>query len=443
MRRLIIGAACILAVLSATNQPQALAQMNPIAFEEYDLPNGLHVILSADKSAPVAATVVHYRVGCRDEDPHRTGFAHFFEHLMFEGTKDIPRGAISKYIESVGGRLNAYTSVDETVYHNEVPANEIRLPLWIEAQRMRGLLVDATGVETQRGVVKEERRVRYENSPYGSWNELTTKYLFAGSNYEWTPIGSSQHIDSASIDEFRHFYDTYYQPSNATLTVVGDFSVPDVKKYIQDYFGWMSRGPAIKRKEFNLQPMQGVERETIEDAKAQLPAVYMSMRGPKIGDPDAYAMNMLMDLLGSGESSRLYRRLVDKDQAAVQTASFLWDMEYAGRISFIGIAAPGKSTGDVERLIIEEIEKMKKDGVTDEEFRKAKNIQEARFLYGKKDVLEKAQALSKYYTYFGKTNLINNELEQYMKVTKKDLLRVARQYLTLDKYVVLSYIPKS
>ncbi len=432
-----------IAILAIASSPQLFAQMNPIAFEEYNLSNGLHVILSVDKSAPIVATVVHYRVGCRDEDPKRTGFAHFFEHLMFEGTKDIPRGSISKYIESIGGKLNAYTSVDETVYHNEVPANEVRLPIWIEAQRMRTLLVDTVGVETQRGVVKEERRMRYDNSPYGSWNELTTKYLFAGSNYEWTPIGSSQHIDSAAIGEFRQFYNTYYQPNNATLAVVGDFSISDVKKYIQDYFGWMPRGEEIKRHDFILPPLEGVKHETIEDPKAQLPAVYMSMRGAKIGQPDAYALNMLMDILGSGESSRLYQRLVDKEQAAVRTASFLWDMEYAGRLSFIGIAAPGKSTGEVERLITEELEMIKRDGVTDEEFKKAKNIQEVRFIYGKKEALEKAQALAKYYTFYGKTNLINNELEQYMKVTKNDLLRVARQYLTIDKCVVLSYIPKS
>lgn len=435
--------AAIMAILAAACSPHVFSQMNPIAFEEYDLPNGLHVILSVDKSAPVVATVVYYRTGCRDEDPKRTGFAHFFEHLMFEGTKDIPRGSISKYGESIGGRLNAFTSVDETVYHFEVPANEVRLPLWIEAQRMRGLLVDEKGVETQRGVVKEERRVSYENRPYGSWNELTNKFLFTGSSYEWTPIGSAQHIDSAAIDEFRQFYNTYYQPNNATLSVVGDINVADVKKYIQEYFGWMPRGNDIKRRDFYLPPMESSHREVIEDPKAQLPALYMSMRGPKIGHPDAYAMNMLMDLLGAGESSRFYQRLVDKEQAAVQTASFLWDLEYTGRVSFIGIAAPGKTTGDVERLMDEEITRLQKEGVTDDEFKKVQNIQEARFLYGKKDVLEKAQGLAKYYTYFRKTNLINDELEKFMKVTKDDLQRVARQYLTPDKAVILSYNPKS
>ena len=432
----------MIALLAVVASPQASAQMNAIAFEEYDLPNGLHVILSADRSAPIASTVVHYRVGCRDEDPKRTGFAHFFEHLMFEGTKDIARGEFSKHVESIGGRLNAYTSVDETVYHIEVPANEIRLPLWLEAQRMRGLLVDAVGVETQRGVVKEERRMRYENSPYGNWNELTTKFLFAGSNYEWTPIGSSQHIDSAAIDEFRQFYNTYYQPNNATLVVVGDINMAEIKKNIQDYFGWMPRGGEIKRKDFFLPPLESVQRETIEDPKAQLPALYMSMRGPKIGHPDAYALNMLMDLLGAGESSRLYQRIVDKEQAAVRTASFLWDLEYTGRISFIGIAAPGKSTGEVERIFADEVRRLKSEGITDEEFTKAKNIQEARFLYGKKDCLEKAQALAKYHTFYGKANLINTELQQFMKVTKADIERVARQYLTPDKCVVISYIPK-
>lgn len=419
------------------------AQMNPIKFEEFDLPNGLHCILHVDKSAPIASVIVHYRVGSRDENPSRNGFAHFFEHLMFEGTKDIPRASISKYAEGVGGRLNAYTSFDETVYHMEVPAHEVKLPLWIESQRMRSLIIDKIGVETQRGVVKEERKVSYDNRPYGTWNEKSNKLLFKGGSYAWTPIGSAQHIDSAAIPEFQDFYDKFYQPNNATLVVSGDIDPKQIRGFIDAYFGVIPKGKDIVREKFVLEPYSGTYRETVEDPKAQLPAMFVSYRGPKMGDLDAYAFQMLNDILSSGESSRFYQRLVDKDQVAVQASGFNWDLQYAGRVSMIGVAAPGKELKDVEKTMDEEIIRVQKEGVTDDEFAKAKNIAEARFLLDKKGALDKGMALAKAYAYFGNANLANTEIEKFYNVTKEDLRRVANKYLTLENRVVLYYVPKA
>lgn len=438
-RRLPVAALLALAIMTLT----AAAQSNAIRYEEYDLPNGLHVILHQDKSAPVVATVLHYRVGSRDENPQRTGFAHFFEHLMFEATDDIPRATIDKHIEGAGGSLNAYTSFDETVYHFELPANEIKLALWIESERMRKLHVESAGVETQRGVVKEERKNRYENTPYGGWNEKMYKHLFEGGSYSWTPIGSAQHIDNASISEFQEFYNKFYQPNNSTLVIAGDFDPKQVKEFVQAYFGIYPKGAEIKREEFKLPEITGEYRETVEDNKAQLPAVYIGYRGPKKGHPDSYAIDMLNTILSGGQSSRIYQRLVDKDQVAVQAGSFNQDLQYGGMLVALGIVAPGKSSGDVERAMYEEIEKVKKDGVTDEEFQKAKNTQEDKFIFGKKNVLEKAQALAQYHTYFGKASVINTELENYNKVTKADLQRVAKQYFAADKRVVITYVPKA
>lgn len=422
---------------------QTHAQINPINFEEFTMKNGLHVILHKDVSAPNVAVLVQYRVGARDEDPKRTGFAHFFEHLMFEATDYYKRASLDKLIQGAGGELNAYTSFDETVYHFEVPSNEVRLPLWIEASRMRTLHVDSIGVETQRGVVKEERKNRYDNSPYGDWFERTSSKLFNNGMYSWTPIGSAQHIDNASIQEFKEFYNNFYQPNNATLVVSGDIDVKQVKGFVNEYFGKLPKGPQPKRSDVALKPMSpGVTRETIDDPKAQLPAVFMGYRGPKIGEKDAYAMSMLMDIMRSGESSRLYQRLVDKDQIAVQASGGAQNLQASGMMYGIGIVAPGKTPDEVIKAIDEEIEKVKKDGVTDEEFLKAKNIAEVRFIEGKKNVLEKARSLARYHTYFGKASMINTEIKDFMSIKKEDLKRVANQYFTQDSRVILQYMPK-
>lgn len=427
---------CFMGVLSP-----AWSQMNKIKFTEYDLPNGLHVILHEDKSAPVVSTLVHYRVGSRDENPTRTGFAHFFEHLMFEGTKDIPRASIDKYVQEAGGELNAYTSFDETVYFFQLPQNELQLAMWIEYQRMRGLLVDDKGVETQRGVVKEERRSRYDNAPYGSWNEKMFSSLFTGGSYGWTPIGSAQHIDSAAISEFVEFYNKFYQPSNATLVIAGDFDEAKTREYIKAYFGTLPKGTEIKREEFKLPELKGEQRQMIYDQKAQLPAVFIGYRGPSLGDADYYAMSMLTDILAQGESSRLYQRLVDKDQIAVQTTSFPYSLQYAGAVVAVGIGSTGKDISEVEKTIYDEFHKVAQNGISDEEFTKARNLKEAEFVQGKKGVFDKARTLARYYTYFGDANLINTEIDKYMKVTKEDMQRVAKKYLDTDKRVVLVYKP--
>jgi predicted Zn-dependent peptidase len=325
----------------------------------------------------------------------------------------------------------------------EVPAHEVKLPMWIESQRMRNLIIDKIGVETQRGVVKEERKMSYDNRPYGTWNEKSNKLLFQGGSYAWTPIGSAQHIDSAAIPEFQEFYDRFYQPNNATLVISGDIDTKQIRGFIDTYFGSIPRGKDIVREKFILEPYNGTSRETIEDPKAQLPAMFVSYRGPKMGDVDAYAFQMLNDILASGESSRLYQRLVDKDQVAVQASAFNWDLQYAGRISMIGVAAPGNELSVVEKTMDEEIKRLQAEGVTDEEFVKAKNIAEVRFLYDKKGALDKGMALAKAHTYFGNANLANTEIEKFYKVTKEDLKRVANKYLTLNDRVVLYYVPKA
>ncbi len=438
MRRTWLSAMLLMG-LSAT---LTLAQnYKPIVFKEFDLPNGLHVILHHDKSTPTVATVVHYRTGSRYEDPKRTGFAHFFEHLMFEGTDSIPRGGVGNLISGVGGDVNAFTSFDKTVYHFKVPSNALQLALWIDAQRMRDLKVDTIGVETQRGVVKEERKNSYDNRPYGTWNEKMFSTLFAGSIYGWTPIGSSQHIDVASISEFRQFYDKYYVPNNAVLCVSGDFDETELREYIDVYFATRKRGADVHRDSIVMTPMNGEVRETVSDNKAQLPAVFVGYRAVGEGDPDSYALSMLTDILANGESSRMYRKLVDEEQIAVTAASFPFTMEKSGAVILLGIAAPGQDIAAVEKGLYAEIDSVIKNGVTESEFRKAKNIAEVKFIEGKKGNLETAMALADAYATFGNTNYVNSEIERFNKVNRDDLKRVAKKYLDTKNRVVLTYVP--
>ncbi len=421
-----------------------MAQLfKPIRYTEYDLANGLHVILNQDKSVPIVATVLQYRVGSRYEDPARTGFAHFFEHLMFEGTDSIPRGSVPKFFQEVGGELNAFTSFDKTVYHVQCPSNGLQLAMWVDAQRMRNLRVDDIGVETQRGVVKEERKMRNDNSPYGTWNEKMFANLFKGSSYSWTPIGSSQHIDVASIGEFRDFYNKYYIPNNAVLCISGDFDEKEAREFIDVYYGSRPKGTEVKRDVVTLPPMNGEIRETVQDTKAQLPGVFVGYRGVKQGDPDGYALEMLTDILANGESSRMYKRLVDKEQIAVQASTFPFQLEQVGAMVLIGIAAPGAEIGKVEQTMYAEIDSVIKYGVTDAEFQKAKNIAEAKFISGKKGLLTNALALADAYATFGSTEYVNNEIKRFYLVTKDDLKRVAKKYFDTKNRVVLTYIPSS
>lgn len=420
----------------------AQAQVKPLAFKEYDLKNGLHVILHEDHSAPVVATVVHYKVGSRDEDPSRTGFAHFFEHLMFESTDDIERGTVDKMVNGAGGQLNAYTSNDETVYHFEVPSNQVRLALWIEAQRMRRLHVNDIGVETQRGVVKEERKNRYDNAAYGGWFEKMQAKLFAGTPYAWAPIGSAQHIDSASNQEFIDFYNMFYQPNNAILVVSGDFDEKLVRETIDAYFGGYTKAPEPRRPVFtDLKPLTISSNDTINDTKAQLPAMFIGYQGISMKDEDAYAAELLSTIMVGGESSRLYRSIVDSQQTAVQVSFNSQMREYGGMTFFVGIAAPGKSLTDVLAGIDKEIEKLVRNGVTDAELQKAKNVTESQFVGGRTGMYNKALQLANYHRYYGSTELINKELERYMKVTTADVKRVAKRLLENKQRVILTYLP--
>ena len=418
------------------------SQFNPIQFVKDSLPNGLQIIYNVDKSAPVVATVMHYRVGSKNETAGKTGYAHFFEHLMFEATKDIPRATIDKFVQEAGGTLNAHTSWDETVFFFKLPSNQIKLALWIESQRMRTLKIDSVGVETQRGVVTEELKMRVSNQPYGSMLQKICENLFPGTNYSWSSIGFVEDIKKAIIDDFKKFYETYYQPNNVTLVISGDIEIDSVKNYVREYFGGYKYPQNNLSEKFELKALDKGYNEQIVDSKAQLPAIFIGFRGPKLNDPDYYPLTLFTKILAAGESSRLYQKLVDKEQVAVSSSVFPFSLQYSGALLFIGVAAPGKKIADVESSALAEIKNTIAHGISDEELTKVKNLTEAEFVADKKNVLSKAQSLARYYSYYYDASLINSELEKYMEVTKEDIIRVAQKYFGTDKFVSLKYVPE-
>ena len=431
--------------LSAIPAPDAVtprAQIKPIQFVAYDLPNGLHVILHQNHAAPVVSTYVLYHVGSKNERPDRTGFAHFFEHLMFEGSEHIPRGTIDKLISGAGGNLNASTSFDQTDYYFNVPANQLALALWIESERMLHAKIDEKGVETQRQVVKEEKRRGVDNRPYGTLFEELSKLVFAGTPYSWVPIGSFQYIDDAKIEEFRDFYKAYYMPNNATLAVAGDFEIEAAKKLIADYFADIPRGPEVVRPKIEWTTAATGTRKDVQKDNTPLPATLHAWRAPTETHPDAYPLEMLGSILSSGRSSRLYRRLVEKEQVAMEVDAFPYLMEKAGMLGVYVMGQTNVPLDQLDALVTEEVEKVKAGGVTDEEFQKVLNQQEAQFVNAFGSMSQRARNLARYHVFYGDANLINTELDRYFEVTPADLKRVANKYLTKEGVNILRYPPR-
>jgi len=419
------------------------AQTKKIDFVQYKLDNGMNVILHQDNSTPIVAISLLYHVGSKNEDPERTGFAHFFEHLMFEGSQNILRGEFDKISQGAGGTNNANTSQDRTFYYQGFPSNQLELGLWMESDRLMSLRIDSVGVETQRKVVKEERKQRYDNQPYGSIFEETFKRAFKEHPYKWLPIGSVQYIDKATLDEFIDFHSTFYVPQNVTLSIAGDINISQTKELVKKYFNDIPKGTKeIFRPSVVEPPLGGEVRDVVYD-NIQLPLVLHAYRIPAQGTPDAYALEMLTNVLAAGQSSRLYKEVVDKQQKAISAGSFPYVLEDPGLFVVYGIANAGVSAEELENSIQTEIDKVKKDLISKNEFEKMRNQKETEFVNSNSTVLGIAENLANYFVYFGDANLVNTELGRYLKVTREDLKRVANKYLNKDNRVVLYYLPKS
>lgn len=435
MKQLVIGA------LLCGFSTSVLAQRNAIEFIEFDLDNGLHVILHEDHSTPIVAVSVLYHVGSKNEVVGRTGFAHFFEHLLFEGSENIGRGEFMKIVQSNGGALNANTSHDRTYYYEILPSNQLELGLWLESERMLHAKIDTVGLETQREVVKEEKRLRVDNQPYASFFPEMFKRAFKVHPYNWVPIGSMEDLNAAKLEEFLAFYEKFYVPNNATLSIAGDFDPDETRRLIELYFGDIQMGKDVIQPNVVEPPLTAEIEDTIYD-NISLPGLFVGYRMPAQDHPDAYALDMLNNLLSRGGSSALNRRMVDDEKIAVQVASFPYSMEDYGLFVVLAIANGDNTTGNMLGVMDEEIEKLKAGLVTEEEYTRSLNQVESSFIQSNSSMAGIAESLANYNVYYGDANLINTEIDRYRNVTREDIHRVAREYLNESNRVVLHYLPK-
>ncbi|EDP98491.1 pitrilysin family protein [Kordia algicida OT-1] len=418
-----------------------ISQAQEVKFEEYDLDNGLHVILHQDNSAPVVTTAVMYHVGAKDENPERTGFAHFFEHLLFEGTKNIERGQWFKIVSSNGGSNNANTTDDRTYYYEVFPSNNLQLGLWMESERMLHPVINQIGVDTQNEVVKEEKRLRVDNQPYGRIIEEVKKNMFKKHPYKGTTIGKMEHLDAATLEEFMAFNKKFYVPNNATLVVAGDFDTAKTKKMIRDYFAAIPRGKDVKRNFPKEDPITQEFRAKAYDQNIQIPAVIATYRTPSFKTRDARVLDMISSYLSSGKSSKLYKRLVDEKKMALAVQAVNLSQEDYGTYALFAIPLGENSLDDLVAEMDIEIKKLQTELISERDYQKLQNKFENNFVNSNSSVQGIANSLARFNVLYGDTNLINTEIDIYRSITREEIRNVANKYLKSNQRLILEYLP--
>ncbi|MBE9490481.1 MAG: insulinase family protein [Bacteroidetes bacterium] len=413
-----------------------------VKFEEYDLDNGMHVILHQDNSAPVVTTSVMYHVGAKDENPERTGFAHFFEHLLFEGTENIERGEWFTIVSSNGGSNNANTTDDRTYYYEVFPSNNVELGLWMESERLLHPIINQIGVDTQNEVVKEEKRLRVDNQPYGRFLENIKLNIFKNHPYKGTTIGKMAHLDAATLEEFQAFNKKFYVPNNAVLVVAGDIDVPAIKKMIQDYFGTIPRGEDIVRSFPKEDPIIETIHAKAYDPNIQIPAIMAAYRTPSFKERDSYVLSMISNYLSSGKSSKLYKKIVDEKKMALQVGAINFSQEDYGTYILFGLPLGDVKLTDLVTEIDEEIVKIQNELISENDYQKLQNKFENQFVNSNSSISGIANSLARYYMLYDDVNLINNEIDIYRSITREEIQAVAKKYLNPNQRVILEYLPK-
>jgi predicted Zn-dependent peptidase len=415
----------------------------PFSFpiEQFRLDNGLRVVVSIERSAPVVAVAVYYDVGSRDEVEGRTGFAHLFEHMMFEGSENVGKFEHIRTVQRVGGVVNGTTSTDRTNYYEAVPSHYLDLVLWLEADRMRSLQVTAENFENQRQTVKEERRQTYDNQPYAKAFLRLNELAYRNFGYAHSTIGEMADLDAAPLEAVQEFFRTYYAPNNAVLSIAGDVDFDDVRARVAERFGSIPARPAPARPNLDEPPQTAEKVERMTDPLAALPAFLVAWHIPPARSPDAYALELLSTALGDGKSSRLNRRLVDRERLA-QRVSFERDERRGPDLMGAWVVCqPGREPAAVRDALYDEIDSVARDGIEERELQKAKNRVRARFIFGLQSAMQRAQRLAEYAMYFGDAELLRHELARYDPVRGEDVRRVAAAYLTRENRTCLEIVP--
>lgn len=412
-----------------------------IEFEKFQLANGLNVVIHEDHKTPLIAVDILYHVGSKNERWGRTGFAHLFEHLMFEGSKNAPGKTFDQVLQNIGADNNAYTSEDVTNYYEILPGHELEAALWLESDRMRFLNINQDMLDTQRDVVMEERRQRVDNQPYGTAMENLAKLAYQVHPYRWPVIGYMDHLLEASVDDVQNFYNTYYAPNNATLVLAGDITLSKSKELAEKYFGeFKSSGEIVRPTE--IEPAQNGEKREIIYESVQLPAIFISWHSVAENHADYPAFDLLSDILSSGKSSRMYQELVYDKRKSQMISAFQEQNEHPGLFVVYSIARPGITLEDIEQEIYTQFDKIAGNGVTDYELQKVKNMMTANFISRFQGVGNKADFIARYAGMYKNPELINGLMSRYEAVTIDDIQRVVKKYFIPENRVVLYYLPK-
>jgi zinc protease len=440
--------ALLATALPALVRPAAAQEPAPVRIESFTLPNGLRVHVVEDHSAQVVAVNLWYDVGSRNERPGRTGFAHLFEHMMFQGSANVGKMEHGQLIERAGGVFNGSTQPDRTDYFQVVPSNRLNLALWLEADRMRSLAITAENLDNQREAVKEERRLRVDNQPYSPTFIDSLPTLFDGDRcfaYAHSVIGSMDDLNAATVEDVRSFFAQFYAPNNAALVVVGDVTVPTVRRLAQQYFGSIPAGPAKVPVTCEAVPGPGVAvLKRVVDGKATLPAVLTAFRTVPPSHADYPALVLLSTILGEGESSRLNRSLVRGSQVAVAAQALLdpfGPMRAAGSFAVLGVGNSGISVDTLQAQVLRAVARAGEE-VTQQELEKAKNVWRARTVFGRQQALAVSEAVHFAAMFLGNPEAVNTDASRYAAVTLPELRRVARTYLRADRAFTLQIVPE-
>ena len=432
---------------SATAQEQASAVEIDVPYERFELPNGLTVILHEDHTTPVVSVNVYYHVGSGSEKPGRTGFAHLFEHIMFEGSENVPEGAFDEWLEAAGGTNNGSTNPDRTNYWENVPSNAVELAVFLESDRMGYLLgaMSPEKVDGQRDVVKNERRQSYENRPYGmAWLTMNEHLFPPGHPYHWPTIGSMEDLSAASYEDVVEFFQLYYRPGNASLVIAGDIDIDETRAMVTKWFSDVPGGAPVPPIDPPVAQLVTEERLVLED-RVQLPRLYMCWLSPARYAPGDAELDLLSNVLSGGKNSRLYKRLVYDLQIAQDVSAFQWSRTLGSSYCIVATAREGHDLTELETVIQQEVDRIKAEPPTDREMQRAVNQFEATFLRQLQSVGGfggKADQLNAYFTYTGNPDYFNEDLGRYRNVSGQDLTAVTISFLEDDARVILSVVPE-